>query len=74
MGEAIGKSGPPVDFTQNLGDPCARQHAVQPNGKLPCSVRDGRLVPGDVEFAILDLDAIEFAACSPGCHKAQAFT
>jgi hypothetical protein len=24
MGEAIGKSGPSVDITQNLGDPCAR--------------------------------------------------
>ena len=73
MGEAIGKSGPSVDITQNLGDPCAWQHAIQPNGKVPCSVRDGRLAPGDVEFAILDLSAVEFAARSPSGYEAEAF-
>jgi len=62
MRETIGKSGPAVDIAQNLGDPRARQHAIQPNGEVARGVRDGRFEPGDVELAVFDLDAVEFAA------------
>ncbi|MDJ0450752.1 hypothetical protein [Methylocystis sp. JR02] len=69
MRETIGKLCPAVDITQNLGDPRPRQHPVQSNGENARGVRDGRLDPGDVELAVFDLDAVEFAARSAGSQK-----
>jgi hypothetical protein len=45
VSEAAGKSGPTIDVTQDLVDPCPRQHPIQPNSKLARSVRNGRLIP-----------------------------
>ena len=41
MREPVGESGPSVDIAQNLGDPCPRQHSVQPQRQIARGLGDG---------------------------------
>jgi len=71
--ETVAELGPAVQVAQNLGDPRARQHAVEPDREAARGVWDGRLGAGDVKLAVFDLDAVEFAARGAGGHEVQAF-
>jgi hypothetical protein len=72
MHEPVGESGPPVDIAQNLGNPRPRQHSVQPEGQIARSIRDGGRGASDVEFAVLDLDPVEFSASGALGHEGQS--
>ena len=65
MREPVGKAGPRIDIAQHLGDPHPRQHPVQPERQIARRLRNGRRGAGDEELAVLDLDAVEFAARGP---------
>ena len=69
MREPVGESGPRIDIAQHLGDPHPRQHSVQPQGQIARAPRDGGRGAGDEEFAILDLDPVEFAARGAVGHE-----
>ena len=73
VGEAVGKARPSLDIGQDLGDPHPRQQSLQLVGKQARGIRDDRLGSSDVELAVLDLDAVEFAAFRPASHEGQAF-
>jgi hypothetical protein len=72
MREAIGEAGPGIDIVQQLSDADPRQHAVEPDRQVARRFRHGGLHAGDVKRAVLDLDAIELAACGPRHHEIQA--
>ena len=71
MREAIGEASPGIDVAQELGDAHPRQHAVEPDRQIARRFRHGRLHACDVERAVLDLDAVEFAARGPRHHEVQ---
>jgi hypothetical protein len=71
MREAISESGPGINIAQELGDAHPRQHAVEPDGQIARRVRHGRLHAGDVERAVLDFDAVEFATRGPRHYEVQ---
>ena len=73
MGEPVGEAGPAVDVAQDLGDPRARQHAVQSQGQVARGVGNNQRNPGDVELAVVDFDTVGIAARCPVGHEIQAF-
>ena len=73
MREAVGEAGPAVDVTQHLGDPHTRQHTVQSQGQIARGIRNERWNPGDVEFSVFDLDAVEFTTRGQVGNKIEAF-
>ncbi len=72
MHEPFGESGPSVDIAQNLGDPHPRQHSVQPQRQIARRLGNGGRGAGDEQFAVLDLDPVEFAARGAVGHESQA--
>ena len=71
MREAVRESRPCIDVAQHLGDAHPRQHTVEPDRQIACRLRNGRLHAGDVERAVFDLDAVEFAVRGPLHHEVQ---
>ena len=63
MREAVGKAGPAIHVREHLGDAHPREKPLQPRRQHARGVRSDRLGSGDVELALLDLDAIELLAC-----------
>ena len=72
MHEPVGESSPSVDIAQNLGDPRPGQHSVEPQGQIARGLGNGWRGAGNEEFAVLDLDPVEFSASGALGHEGQA--
>jgi len=50
-----------MNIAQNFCDPCPEQHSIQSESQIARGLGDSGLDAGNVEFAVLDLDSVEFS-------------
>ena len=71
MDEPVREPGPRIDIAEHFGDAHPRQHPVQPQRQIARRLRHGGRGAGDEQLAVLDLDAVEFAALGAFGHERQ---